>query len=394
MRRRKVLAGAALLPLGAALAGCGGRFNAAATRIQLLNRSIPLRLVRAFQRQKPADTQISFETRETFLALFQQLRAWQAAPTADRLRFNLPWVGSPAASAQPAELLTLGDYWLRPAIEEGLIQPLPVTDLAAWANLPPAWQALVQRDRTGFPAAQGEVWGLPYRWGYLQILYNRQHFANLGWQPQGWADLLRPELQGRLALPDHPRLVLGLVLKSLAASANTPEPQAVPGLAQQLAALHQQARFYSSDHYLEPLVLEDISLAVGWSTDILPITQEYRQFEAVAPAEGTLISADLWVRPAPLPETTASPDLSAVGQAWLEFCLDPQAALELTLYSLGASPLFWGQDPAALPPTIGNRPLLTLTPEIQQRSEFVDPLPDAAQQAYVELWQQMRLASV
>ncbi|MBD2260129.1 extracellular solute-binding protein [Pseudanabaena sp. FACHB-2040] len=394
MKRRKVLAGAAVLPIGMALAGCGGRFNSTGNQIQLLDRSIPLRLVRDFQRQKPPDTQVSFETRETFLELFQQLRAWQAEPAQNRTALNLPLPGNRASSTQQAELLSLGDYWLRPAIEEGLIQPLPVEALAAWADLAPDWQALVRRDRNGFPSAQGEVWALPYRWGYLQMIYNRRHFEALGWQPQGWADLLRPELLGRLALPDHPRIVLGLALKLLGESANTADPQAVSDLAQQLAALQQQTRFYSSDHYLEPLVLEDISLAVGWSTDILPAAQEYRQFAALVPEEGTLLTADLWVRPTPLPDTTPAQALSAVGQAWLQYCLDPQTALELTLYSLGASPRFWGQAAAALPEALRNRPQLTLTPETQQRSEFLLPLPEAVQQVYDDLWLQMRSALV
>ncbi|MBD0336010.1 MAG: extracellular solute-binding protein [Cyanobacteria bacterium Co-bin13] len=394
MKRRKVLAGAAALPIGMALAGCGGRFNSADNQIQLLDRSIPLRLVRAFQRQKPPDTQVSFETRKTFLELFEQLRAWQAAPAANRTVLNLPLPGNRTASTQQAELLSLGDYWLRPAIQEKLIQPLPINALQAWTDLAPAWQELMRRDRNGFLSPQGEVWGLPYRWGYLQIIYNRRHFEALGWQPQGWADLLRPELRGRMALPDHPRIVLGLALKLLGASANATDPQAVAGLAQRLTALHQQTRFYSSDHYLEPLVLEDISLAVGWSTDILPVAQEYRQFEALMPEEGTLLTADLWVKPAPLPDTAPSQELSAVTQAWLQYCLDPQAALELTLYSLGASPLFWNQEAAALPEALRNRPLLTLTPETQQRSEFLLPLAEPVQRIYDDLWLQMRSALV
>ncbi|MBD0267568.1 MAG: polyamine ABC transporter substrate-binding protein, partial [Cyanobacteria bacterium Co-bin8] len=41
-----------------------------------------------------------------------------------------------------------------------------------------------------------------------------------------------------------------------------------------------------------------------------------------------------------------------------------------------------------------NRPQLTLTPETQQRSEFLLPLPEAVQQVYDELWLQMRSALV
>lgn len=387
MKRRTLLAGAAVL--GPVLAGCSLPFGSSASQIYVLDRSMPLQLINAFQKRNGAESRLTFEAEENLFDLFQRLQSWQRPDEARGSRLPLP---QPAAAASPAMLVSLGDYWLSSAIERQLIQPIAVADLPGWSQLAPLWPALVQRDRSGQPSPQAEVWGVPYRWGSLQIVYNRRYFEQLGWQPQGWADLLRPELQQQLALPDHPRLGLGIALKSLGASASTADPGAIAALPQRLSALHQQARFYSDTHYLEPLVLEDIAVAVGWSTDILPLLQKYRQFAAVVPTEGTLLSADLWVRPAPAPKTPAAP-LAAAAQAWLQYSLEPQVALELTLYSLGASPLFWAQAEAALPEALRGRPLLTLTPALQQRSEFLLPLPEPAAATYRQLWQTARSAT-
>ena len=43
-----------------------------------------------------------------------------------------------------------------------------------------------------------------------------------------WEDLLRPEWSRRLVLPDHPRVVIGLGLKAVGASANVEDPTQVP----------------------------------------------------------------------------------------------------------------------------------------------------------------------
>lgn len=386
MKRRTLLAGAALL--GPALASCSLPSGSGASQIYLLDRSVPLQLINAFQKRTRTEPRLTFEAEANLFDLFQRLQNWQTPEQAKRSRLPLP---QSTVAAPPAMLVTLGDYWLSSAIERQLIQPVAVDNLPGWSQLEPLWPALVQRDRSGRPSPQAEVWGVPYRWGSLQIVYNRRYFEQLGWQPQDWADLLRPELLQQLALPDQPRLVLGLALKSLGASANTADPGAIAALPQRLAALHRQTRFYSDAHYLEPLVLEDIAVAVGWSTDILPLLQKYRQFAAVAPAAGTLLSADLWVRPAAAPKTPPAP-LAAAAQTWLEYSLEPQVALELTLYSLGASPLFWGQAEAVLPEALRTKPLLTLTPALQQRSEFLLPLPDAAAAVYRQLWQTMRNA--
>ncbi|HEY9878305.1 MAG TPA: extracellular solute-binding protein, partial [Leptolyngbyaceae cyanobacterium] len=294
---------------------------------------------------------------------------------------------------QRPELVTLGDAWLQPAIQNNLIQPFSTQELSSWQALGTPWQALVKRDRTGLPSSSGQVWGIPYRWGYLQVVYNRNHFERLGWQPQRWADLWRPELRQKLALPDHPRVVLGLVLKALGKSANTADLKTISGLSARLEGLHQQVRFYSSDHYLEPLILEDISVAVGWSTDILPLVQEYRQFTALPLAEGTLISADLWVRPAAVETDPEVSPLPEPARNWAEYSLAPQTALELTLYSQACSPLFWNVATSALPEALRDKPMLTLTPEVQAQSEWLIPLPEAVEQDYQRLWETVRTSA-
>ena len=173
--------------------------SADSLKIALLEGSIPPQLIQAFERQLGEGEGVSVMPADSLLKLFKLLQDWPPAQNGD----------APLATSQPvAQWLTLGDYWLRPAIQQKLLQPVDVSSLEYWSDLPDAWGELLRRDGTGAPAKTGDLWGVPYRWGSLGLLYEAS--ALLGDEPiTQWADLLRPEWSRRLVLPDHPRLVIG-----------------------------------------------------------------------------------------------------------------------------------------------------------------------------------------
>jgi putative spermidine/putrescine transport system substrate-binding protein len=276
----------------------------------------------------------------------------------------------------------LGDYWLAQAIKQKLIQPLDAAKLQQWLSLPSRWQELVKRNDQGQLDAGGKVWAAPYRWGNTVIVYNREKFESLGWIPSDWSDLWREELRDRISLLDQPREVIGLTLKKLGKSYNIKNINNIPDLEQQLRTLHQQVKFYSSDTYLQPLILGDTWLAVGWSTDVLPAIQRYQQIAAVIPQSGTALWADLWVRPSSEVSNTS------LGEQWIDFCWQPQIAEQISVQSKATSPI-----PLKLKSSDIQKPLQSLllsTPEIFQRSEFLLPLTEATMQQYQSLWQKIR----
>ena len=364
MRRRTVIKGAVTLSL---LAPLGCQPVPPALRVYLLDQSIPLQLIKAF-RVKAAEP-IAFVTQASVADLFAQLRVW------DSNEVSSADTDSPTSRA---DWLTLTDSWLSPAISENLLQPLSPESWPGWRELPVIWRELVLRDRNGrFAADNRSIWGIPYRWASLMMIYNPRIWPDDS-PPSSWHDLTRSILSRRIALPGHPRLVTGLALKALGGSANPQDTTMFDDLKDFLGVLHRQALFYSSEHYLESLILENIDLAVGWSTDILPMLQKYRKFRGALPTEGTLLSADLWVRP------KDAPPVDALSQQWINYCLEIATATQLSIYSQGASPLFWGK--ADLPESLAQQPLLMLPPEIEQTSDFVRPLTPAVANRIQTLW--------
>lgn len=382
MDRRSFLLGSGILALSQLLAGCNSQ-DAAQLRVQLLKGSIPAQVVNKFRSTLKQRANLQFAPVAQLNDLFRQLESGSKQhEEADDQRIFLPLPFIQSRHTQP-DLITLGDYWLEQAIKEKLIQPLNRAKLPQWSTLPERWQELVKRNDQGQLDAGGEVWAAPYRWGNTVIAYNKDKFKDLDWTPTDWSDLWREELRDRISLLNQPREIIGLTLKKLQQSYNTQNLNNVPNLEQQLRALDQQVKFYSSDSYLQPLILGDTWVAVGWSTDVLPVIQRYQQIAAVVPRSGTALWADLWVRPAG--ETSST----SLGEQWIDFCWTPQIAQQVSLQTKATSPI-----PVTLKPEDIQEPLRNLllqNPKIFQSSEFLLPLPQATIQQYQSLWEKIRM---
>lgn len=367
--RRSLLIGAGALALETLLTGCG-QSSRQTLSVQFLKNSVPAQVLGEFERELKRQSMpygLKFSPANTLEQLFDSLKKWQT-------------------DAPKADLVTLGDFWLTPAIQNKLVRPISTAELDGWSALPERWKTWLTRDAQGKPQPNGQVWGIPYGWGELAIAYRTDNFEPLGWTPRDWADLWRPELKGQFSLPDHARAVIGLVLKSLGESVNQPNLAAVGELPARLQELHQQVKLYSSSAYLQPLILGDTWLAVGWSTDIWPLVKRDRRIQMVVPQSGTMLTADLWVRPTK--DRSNASNLDDVLQRWLSFGLQPKTALQFTLLGSAIAPQFLDAT-SKLPPALKTSDRIPST-DVLNRSEFLEVLPPDATAQYRDLWVKTR----
>ncbi len=388
MDRRSLLKGLGAFAIAQGAWGCSNAQQAALS-VHLLRGAIPGQLLNQFKGTLKDQAQLNLVAEPEIAALFKQLQAWQqeAKQPADPKN----------PTHRPATLVSLGDYWLAEAIQQELIQPLP--QLPQWGQLPPRWQALVKRDRQGNLSPTGQVWGAPYRWGMTVIAYRKDKFKALGWQPTDWTDLWRPELKQRFSLLDQPREVIGLTLKTLQQSYNTENLEAVTDLKKQLIALNQQTKFYSSNAYLQPLLLGDTWAAVGWSNEILALMRRNQEIAAIAPLSGTALWADLWVQergnqktePPSTQETSPQKviqPMSHLARQWIDFWWQPELANQLSRFSSGVSPLVTSAQPTS------PAKRLLLADSVFNRSEFLQPLSPQAIADWRSLWLEIRQSVV
>ncbi len=344
MQRRTFCQG--LVALGAlALSGCQGA-GSDSFSVHLLQKSLPPQLIRRFRHEKGIGLSLRL----------------QESP--QRLADTL------AKEPTSGTIFSLGDAWLAPAVAHRWIQPIPKAMLQNWSSLAAPWKRFLERFTTN-----DAVWGIPYRWGATVMVYRREFFANLGWQPTDWHSLWHPDLAGHFSLLNSPREVIGLTMKSLGGSYNDRPDH--PELRQRLQRLRQGCAFFSSDAYLQPLLLGNTQLAVGWSSDILPIVQRQPEtFAVVAPTTGTALWSDLWV-------CTASANAAAT--AWLQYWWEPTVAEQLSQFTTAISPVL-----ADLSLAQADRYFDVV--QVLRTGEALLPLPTADQQTYDRLWQEIFLA--
>ncbi|MDJ0601928.1 MAG: extracellular solute-binding protein [Crocosphaera sp.] len=384
LTRRSFITTTGILALGNLLSSCAS--SKVDLRVLLLQGSIPPQFVKAFRQQISSGSSLEFKPQGQLKALFSLLETWQEKDDNKKgIWQNIPKI--PVINPPPPSLsdfVTLGDVWLTDAIQKQLIEPLNMTQINKWDTLPSRWQRLVTRDKQGYLQENGLIWAAPYRWGTTLIAYRSD---KLDWQPQDWSDLWDNRLSDRISIVDQPREVIGLTLKKLEQSYNTKNLDQVAQLKIELLALNQQIKYYSSQHYLQPLLVGDVWVSVGWSNEIIPLIAKNPNIKGVVPASGTALWSDVWVKPKAKEEQT---ELSKTAQQWLDFCWQPQAANLISLFADAASPMINQIDQKQLSSDVINNPLLFIDSAIFDKCEFLEPLSKQVEEQYLNLWKEVR----
>lgn len=257
------------------------------------------------------------------------------------------------------------------------------------------------RSADGSLCSQGTIWAVPYRWGSMVIAFNNKEFRRHKLAPiEDWSDLWRPELAGKISMVDSPREIVGAVLKYMGASYNTTniDSQVVGGknaVLQQLKLLVQQVRLFDSQHYLKAFRAGDVWVAVGWSSDVIPVAKTMSNVSIMVPKSGASLWADFWAIPAASRLDTDQiggrvRGASPVVQQWVEFCLQQERALPFKEEIVpGASPISL-KGPVEQPqefkkgrPKLETNLVANVPPaEILSKCEFLEPLSEDALSDY------------
>jgi putative spermidine/putrescine transport system substrate-binding protein len=398
MQRRSFLLTLSSLALGSGLTSCQGQ-NPQILRLLALKNSLPPQLVGEFSKSiQPTTSKVELALEGQFKEILSQLQAWYKTGKAEAKGLKIPLVPPAQSAAYIPNLVSIGDAWLQTAIQEKSIQPIEVKDLTNWGKLESRWHELARRDEQGSSSATGKIWGVPYRWGTTVIIYRRDRLAEANIPiPTDWTDLWNPQLKQRISLLDRSREIIGLTLKKLGYSYNHRDLSQVENLKSTLEKLHQQVKSYSADNYLQPLIMGDTWMAVGWSLDAIDLIQKNPNIGAIVPSSGTAISADLWVQPSLSPKLLSAEksilcnsNRIKLTQQWLDYCLQPKVSSQISLFTTGTAPLLTSMNSSEILPDIRQNQLILPSKSILDKSEFIFPLPTKSQLQYDRQWQEIR----
>ncbi len=209
---------------------------------------------------------------------------------------------------------------------------------------------------------QGEHYAVAYAWGTTGIAYRSDLLSQ---EIDSWIQLYRPtaELQGKVAMIDDPRELLGMGLKSLGYSANSGDVEALRAVERLLLAQkpHVKSYSYTTLDDTAPLLTGEVWASFIYSGDALKLREHNPALRYVLPREG----ANIWVDYLAISSRTRYPKLA---QQFLNFINEPRNAARQAQYVYYATP-----NQAALPllPDAFRRDPVIFPPQrILARSEF------------------------
>lgn len=256
--------------------------------------------------------------------------------------------------------------------QQGLLQPLDKKQLPNFSNLGGRFI-----NQSFDP---DNVYSVPYMWGSTAISVNTDL---LGTQSvKTIDDLWKPELKGRLLLPNEPREAFALALKSLGYSLNETDPAHLEEAYQKLRTLIPLVRVFDSDSPKQALLSGEVSVGVVYSGEGFIANSENPQIAYVYPPKGF----NLWVDSLCIPKGAKNTEAA---HAFLNYLLRPSVAASISAEMGYATPNMKALP--LLPESVRANPIIYPADSDLERGEFQDYL-GPAMKLYDAYWLKLKTA--
>ena len=182
-------------------------------------------------------------------------------------------------------------------------------------------------------------YAVPYTWGTIGILHNKERLQELGVEPPTkWSDLWDERLSGEILMQDSIRSAFMTGLKKNGYSLNSTNPDEINKAKQDLIDQKPLVQAYVVDQVRDKMIGGEAAIGVIYSGEIMYIQDEVAaqnlpfSLEYVIPEEGTNVWLDSWV----VPKNAKNKENA---EKWINFLCRPDVAVKNFEYIMPVLPV-------------------------------------------------------
>lgn len=225
----------------------------------------------------------------------------------------------------------------------------------------------------------GNSYSVPYMWGSTSLA------VNTALLPQGtvqkWTDLWKPELKGKLIMPNDVREVMGLGLKVLGYSINEKDPEHLRQAYEKLRTLMPMVRVFDSDSPKQALLSGEVAAGLVYNGEAYIANNENKAIHYLYPPEGF----SLWLDSFCIPRGAANVEAA---YRFIDYVLQPKVSVVISESMGYSSPI--AQVHEFLPAAMQNNPIVNPPEQDAKRGEFLDSLDEATLKIYEQYWVKLK----
>ena len=279
------------------------------------------------------------------------------------------------------DVVVPSDYMIAKLIEEDMLEELD------YSNIPN--YALIDERFKGLSFDPGERYTVPYTWGTLGIIYNRNMVDG---EITSWSALYDDKYAGNVLLINNSRDAMGAALMYLGYSVNTTDPDEIRAAFQVIEDANRRGVFQGRvmDEVFQKMEGGNAAIATYYAGDYLSMVENQADgvdLAFVIPEEGSnwFVDAMCVLKDAPHKEAA---------EAWINFIASTEANLANMDYIWYASPNKEAleQYPAYYEEIYGEEldqetyEIMAAPPEVLERCEVYENLPQETLSLYSDLW--------
>lgn len=222
------------------------------------------------------------------------------------------------------DILVPTDHMVERLIAEGLVQKLDLSKIPNIANIYP--------DLLNRPFDPNNQYSIPYLWGNIGIIYNKNNVDVADLESEGWGILANPKYLDNIYIYDSSRDVFMMAEKHLGYSVNTTDETEIENAYQFLKTIDATTNpIYIDETVIDAMVNGEKDIAVDFSGDAAYILSQNPDMSFFVPSEGT----NVWMDSMVIPTNAPNPDLA---HEWINFIMDNDVATRITEYVGYTSP--------------------------------------------------------